>query len=502
MKASARDRLEHVAARVLYFHNTINTHYLLMTALGLAGLAALGRLGLAPAVDWGEWLRPAEFLYALALLAGLHALLRWCDFYPPILFAAVPMAAAVPFLAHGRLDVVATAVVTNLVLFALTHLALFGGPYVVIFGAWSSPWRGLWNSLFTLAPTTASFWICQFCTNTLTLALLFRPSPARWPGALYLGSLLAGAVAARVLRPRTYASPTHLPAAGEPRARRVILICVDGLSLNLMRRARTPFLDDLARRWTHAPDGAVTVYRALTNPAFASMMTGVPPEVHTMRDNNLYNRIRVEGLPDYLPTRIYGSIHMRHFAKPAWDTRIVPITRTGFATDDILAGWLLEDVERETGLKLFVTDFSNVDMSAHAFSAWSAEYRRAVEEADRRLERLFARFESMDLWRDTAFIVTSDHGQSCLDHSYLLTDDERYVPLILGGAGTRRGATLPRRPSIMDLCPTIAYLLGSRYPSACRARVLEEALAPADAGPVRVGAAAGTLPASLRASSV
>jgi len=503
-----RHLLEHAAARVLYFHNTINTHYILMTALGLLVLAALGRAGWAPDVAWADLARPAAALHALALLLGMHLLLRWCDFYPPVMAAALPMGIAAAALADGNGTILMTAVGVNVALFALTHLALFGGPYVVIFGAWSSPVRGLWNSLFTLAPTTASFWVCQFCTNTLTLALLLRPAPRRWPGLLFLGSFVAAAAVARACRPRTRASATFLPPPGGPLARRVLLLSVDGLSLNLMRKARTPFLDALAREWTHAPRGAVTVYRALTNPAFASMMTGVPPEVHSMRDNNICNRIRVEGLPDYLPARIYGSVHMRHFAKPHWDTRIVPITRTGFETDDVLARWLLEDLEKSPGLRLQVVDFSNVDMSAHAFSAWSAEYRHAIEDADRRLERLFARFEEMRLLDDTAVIVTSDHGQSCLDHSYLLSDDEKYVPLILCGAGIRRGLTLAGQPSIMDFCPTIAFLLGERYPQACRARVLVEAFAsaaPAEPEPAErevAGREAGGREAGVRGVAV
>jgi hypothetical protein len=479
----ARPRLEHAAARLLYFHNTISTHYLAMTALGVLALGAADALGVPTGIDWTPFVRPVPLIASLVLAVSLHLLLGWCDFYPVMLWAAAPMAAALPFLPGAGGRVIAAVLAVNVLLFVVTHLVLFGGPYVVIFGAWSSPWRGLWNSLFTLAPTTASFWICQFCTNTLTLLVLLRPSPVRPAGAVWLAAIALGCIAARRRRPRSMASPTFLPATpAEPQARRVLLLAIDGLSLNLMAKARTPFLDRLAREGAHAPGGAVTVYRALTNPAFASMMTGVEPEVHTMRDNNLGSRIKVEGLPDVVPTRIYGSIHMKHFAKPHWPTRIVPITRTGYATDETLAGWLIEDLARDDDTRLFVVDFSEVDMTAHAFGAWSKHYLRAVEAADVLLARLFFHFATIDLFRDTAVIVTSDHGQSCLDHSYLLNDDERYVPFLMRGAGVRPRTAIPHRPSIMDVCPTIAWLLGVRYPEACRARVLAEALAAAPAG--------------------
>jgi hypothetical protein len=477
-----RPRLEHAAARLLYFHNTISTHYLAMTALGILTLGAAGALGVSIGIDWTPFVRPGPLVASLVLAVGLHFLLGWCDFYPVMLWAAAPLAAALPFLPGAGARPIVAVLAVNILLFVATHLVLFGGPYVVIFGSWSSPWRGLWNSLFTLAPTTASFWICQFCTNTLTFLVLLRPSPLHPAGAVWLAAIAAGCAAARARRPRSAASATFLPSPPpRPQARRVLLLAIDGLSLNLMRKARTPFLDRLAREGVHAPGGATTVYRALTNPAFASMMTGVPPEVHTLRDNNLGSRIRVEGLPDVVPTRIYGSIHMKHFAKPDWPTRIVPITRTGYATDETLMAWLIEDLARDRDTRLFVVDFSEVDMTAHAFGAWSKQYIRSVEAADVLLARLFFHFATVDLFRDTTVIVTSDHGQSCLDHSYLLNDDERYVPFLMRGAGVRSGAVLPYRPSIMDVCPTIAWLLGVPYPSACRARVLVEALEGAQA---------------------
>src|SRR5262249_39586221 len=146
-------------------------------------------------------------------------------------------------------------------------------------------------------------------------------------------------------------------------------------------------------------------------------------------------------------------------------------------------------LERDRDTRLFVVDFSEVDMSAHAFGAWSPHYRRAVEAADVLLARLFFHFATVDLFRDTAVIVTSDHGQACLHHSYLLSDAERYVPFLMRGAGVRPRTVLPYRPSILDLCPTIAWLLGVPYPSACRARVIVEALEAGAEEPLRAAGA-------------
>ncbi len=60
------------------------------------------------------------------------------------------------------------------------------------------------------------------------------------------------------------------------------------------------------------------------------------------------------------------------------------------------------------------------------------------------------------------------------------------MPFLLSGAGVRRGA-LPTSPSLVDVAPTIAALLGVTPPDDVQGRVLTEVLdapsAPSAAGP-------------------
>lgn len=66
--------------------------------------------------------------------------------------------------------------------------------------------------------------------------------------------------------------------------------------------------------------------------------------------------------------------------------------------------------------------------------------------------------------------------------------DELPVPLVLSGAGFRRGVA-PERPVTVDLAPTIAALLGVRAPAQAQGRVLAEAIGPpAPAGTTPDGA--------------
>ena len=72
------------------------------------------------------------------------------------------------------------------------------------------------------------------------------------------------------------------PTPERPVCKRVILLNIDGLSWYAFQKADMPFLKGQLARAAYAPRGAITVYRALTNPAFASILTGAPPAVHGM----------------------------------------------------------------------------------------------------------------------------------------------------------------------------------------------------------------------------
>lgn len=64
-------------------------------------------------------------------------------------------------------------------------------------------------------------------------------------------------------------------------------------------------------------------------------------------------------------------------------------------------------------------------------------------------------------------------------HGFPSEEDTR-VPLILYGAGIRKGAALSQAASIEDITPTLAHLLGERPPDDADGRILTEALAGSD----------------------
>jgi predicted AlkP superfamily pyrophosphatase or phosphodiesterase len=272
-----------------------------------------------------------------------------------------------------------------------------------------------------------------------------------------------------------------LPPATERVVDRVVVLNIDGCRLDRFREAQLPLEAQLRTCATYFENGATTVYRALTNPAFVSILTGTTPDVHGVHDNNLGRRIAVEGLPDIVETILYGSMHVKHFSKPHWSTRIVSLpVHSVYRSDDVMLEWLKDDLLQRRDVRLFVADLSEVDFLGHAYGSESRQYLEAIRRAGTRIEKFLAWLEQNDSLK-TAVVVSSDHGMVVIDHSYLLFDAEKYVPLFFFGHGVTAANPLSYQTSIMDIAPTISYLLGTKYPESCHGRVIIEAIAPRNA---------------------
>jgi hypothetical protein len=356
-----------------------------------------------------------------------------------------------------------------------------GTPHVVASRDRSVLWRMLASSTRSLAPTTLSLPVPWFFSTVLTINLLATPSTPDVRYGLHYVILLGAALVVRWTHPRTYVPQPHQPPTSQPICRRVILLNIDGLSWYWFRRSEMPFLHGLMEQQTYAPGGAVTVYRALTNPAFASILTGAPPAVHGIRNNNLGQSLTLDALPDLVPAKMYGSVHMKHFAKPSWEVQWFSLVEHGAQkTEELLFAQLREDVANRPDLRLFIADISEVDFTGHSYGSYSRQYREAASRADAHIRDFYAWLETSGHLADCTVIISSDHGLWINDHSYLISEQEKFTPLIFLGPRVRR-CRLPGQPSIMDINANISYLLGLRYNEHSCGRVYSEAFLSPDA---------------------
>ena len=452
-------RLEDFCTRLLYFFNTLDTYFL------VAGIVSVLACGAAPGV----------FAF-FALTVAVRAVFKMADFHPWfILFSPLYLFFLFQSPAWDP-ALLGPLVLANLVIFVVVQLVFMGIPDMIVARDKTVGFRVLWNSVLTVAMTTVSLSISLFFSVLYAAVLAARPGLSTRQGMLFWGTFVWSAVIARIFRPRSFCSPQHQPQSGRAIAERVIILNIDGCRLDRFYEAQLPFLTTLRARAAYFPRGIQTVYRALTNPAFASILTGTTPDVHGVTSNNLGQAIKVEALPDIVKSKLYGCIHIQHFSKLDWAARIVSLPTHGIAkSDDIMLGWLKDDLLEEKETRLFVADLSEVDFLGHAYGSESGQYLAALKRADERIESFMSWLSEKNLEEGTVVIICSDHGMFRIDHSYLLFAAERYVPFLMAGPGIKKNCALEYDASIMDIASTVSYLLGVPYPSSSRGRVFVEA---------------------------
>ncbi|GIW70746.1 MAG: hypothetical protein KatS3mg102_0288 [Planctomycetota bacterium] len=313
------------------------------------------------------------------------------------------------------------------------------------------------------------------------LALLrsfeFLPAPG-WLPSYVPPPLAAPAAASPSAAPEAVARPPALPAL----SRGVTLVIADGMRLDLSRA--------LPAWQALRAEGADVLTRALfptfTRNGTATLLTGVGPRWHGFLSN--FNH-RQSPVPSIFDLARRAGVHTRLLSQVA--TVLPKQFPHAFAE---IAPLRLEAVASGPRPHLTLVYFKEPDLTAHRHGAASEAYREAARGVDRNLARIRA---ALDLERET-LIVATDHGH--LDrggHGGHEPVIER-IPLVLAGAGVRRGAVLGAEvdSDLRDVAPTIAALLGLAPPPLAGGRVLWEALElPA------TGAAAGLEAATAAAPS-
>ena len=127
--------------------------------------------------------------------------------------------------------------------------------------------------------------------------------------------------------------------------------------------------------------------------------------------------------------------------------------------------------------ELLVLQLLAVDQNGHMRGTAYPEYVERIEITDRLIEGFMSWCEERGFLEDTAVILMADHGQGrgIGAHGHL-SEGERFVPFAMWGSGVAAGGVVGKPSSILDLAPTICYLLGVEPPKGSTGRVLVDAL--------------------------
>lgn len=277
------------------------------------------------------------------------------------------------------------------------------------------------------------------------------------------------------------------PGRPEPDARCVLLVTVDTLrwdaiGLAKQRKVRTPVIDRLGREGVYLPQAHAAA--PLTAPSHATLLTGLLPVHHGVRDNARFRlapgaRTLAEsyGAAGYRTAAFVAAEPLRReiglsrgfdlyddsgFGKSNVES-IEPASRDAAQVTEAALAWM--DGAGRGGGDLFLwvhyydPHYPYTAPEARGRPAASGGYEREIEFVDHHLGRLMARLAADYPDGRLRVVLTSDHGEGLGDHGEAthgngLYDTTLSVPLIFWpdpGIPTRQR----RHPALVDVAPTL-----------------------------------------------
>jgi choline-sulfatase len=292
-----------------------------------------------------------------------------------------------------------------------------------------------------------------------------------------------------------------------PRHPSLVLVTLDTVRADHLgcygdRQAITPWLDRLASEGARFVNASSAV--PLTLPSHTSLLTGLLPPHHGLRNNGLGSlRSGTATLATLLAGAGYrtgaflGAFVLDHRfglnqGFEVYDDEIEREPNADFALEaerpgrevvDRALAWLEKDDGRPFFLWVHLYD-------AHAPytppAAWAARhpgrpYDGEISEVDEQVGRILEALRKKGLDGSTAVAVVADHGEGLgehgeLTHGLLLYEPTLHVPLLLRAPWALKPRVVETPVSLVDLAPTLAGLLGRPFPGALDGRDLSKAL--------------------------
>jgi arylsulfatase A-like enzyme/Flp pilus assembly protein TadD len=276
-----------------------------------------------------------------------------------------------------------------------------------------------------------------------------------------------------------------------PPARHLLLVTLDTFRADRVGAyghpgGLTPNLDALANAGTRFDAAWAAV--PLTLPSHTTMLTGLEPPAHGLRQNGsgklpettatLATALAASGARSAAFVSAFVLNHRFGLARgfAVYDDEIaqrpgrpagMEAQRPGRETVDRALAWLAANGGAGERLFLWVHLFD-----AHApyeppepwASSLADAYDGEIAETDAQLGRLLAAFDAAGLSESTLVVVAGDHGEALGEHGershgLLLYEPTLRVPWIVRGPAVRPAAVVRTPVALVDLAPTVLELL-------------------------------------------
>jgi len=258
--------------------------------------------------------------------------------------------------------------------------------------------------------------------------------------------------------------PTATPTPA-PRARRVVILSIDGLRPDAIALAPMPNLLDLMQSGAYSL-AARTTYPSATLPAHASMLTGVCPSKHGVDWNDyLPERGIAQGTDLFDIAQASGLSTYMYVTKKKLEQLTEPSSLNKFVfvndRDTVLMERLIGEFPQDFGV-LFI-HFGITDGMGHSYGWLSPQQFSVLFRADQALKQLLNELDARGLRSETLILVSADHGGHASTHGSNIPEDMT-IPWVASGPGiVPKPLTSPIHT--MDTAATAAFALGLTIPT-------------------------------------
>jgi hypothetical protein len=246
--------------------------------------------------------------------------------------------------------------------------------------------------------------------------------------------------------------------AGSPLTDRLVLVIVDGLTIDASRRMSA--LNTLRQ---YGSDLVLTVPQpSLSYPNWTTILSGCSQRFSGVTTNGYDRRVPVETLID---SALHDGRKVVVVGPRELDTLFGADRAQGtflrpYAQGQYLSGELIQHtiaLTQQVKPSLVVLHLPDVDEAGHRSGAGSQDYTNTVARVDGDLSVLFAYLQDAH----TTFVIVADHGHIATGGHGGWEPEVTEVPGVFGGEGVGLGSGTGR---LEDVAPTAASLLGIPVP--------------------------------------
>ena len=273
------------------------------------------------------------------------------------------------------------------------------------------------------------------------------------------------------------------------KAKRVLLLSLDGICVAGFKQAETPNLDRLLAEGVLS-DATRVVMPSVTLPNWTSHLTGSGPEQHGVTGNNWtlekHKLPAIETDDDGYYPSVFSVLkknvqQMKTAFYYNWGPLVYPynpkcLDEVGFLDNDSYVpnyekALSFMDKNRENPTLVFLYSV-HTDHAGHKYKWMSPEYIRSIEEADVEIGKLLEEMKRQGLYDDTHFFFLTDHGGIEHGHGGVSTH-EMIVPWGIMGPGIAKGMKLQEANNTVNTAAIILRLFGVERPLAWTGEVPE-----------------------------